>query len=221
MKKLVKSGWFLSIFLLITLIFCGFATGLFNKFDLLKSKEISFKKYSFSEDYFTSRIPVWGKYLGYLKGKPDLNYLEIGVFEGRSALWMLENILTASTSKMTGMDIFSGELEETFRNNLKASGFLEKVTVIKGYSQIELRRLPLESYDIIYIDGSHIPSDVLTDAVLSWGLLKKNGILIFDDYQWENPPQIPRIAIDAFLDVFKNELSIIYRGFQIILKKTK
>jgi hypothetical protein len=33
---------------------------------------------------------------------------------------------------------------------------------------------------VIYIDGSHEPMDVLTDAVMSWPLLRSNGILIFD-----------------------------------------
>ena len=47
-----------------------------------------------------------------------------------------------------------------------------------------LRRLPLESFDIIYIDGSHAVNDVLEDAVLSFRLLKPEGILIFDDYRW-------------------------------------
>ena len=51
-------------------------------------------------------------------------------------------------------------------------------------SQVVLRRLPLETYDIIYIDGSHATSDVLEDAVLSYRLLKPGGLLIFDDYHW-------------------------------------
>jgi hypothetical protein len=50
--------------------------------------------YNFSEDWFTENIPVWLKVLSPFKGKPNLNYLEIGVFEGRSVIWMLENIQT-------------------------------------------------------------------------------------------------------------------------------
>ena len=90
--------------------------------------------------------------MGHLKGKPSINYLEIGVFEGRSAIWMLENILTASTAKMTCMDIFPGQLQGKFLANLRISGFYENVTVIKGRSQVELRYLPLNSFDIVYID---------------------------------------------------------------------
>ena len=33
---------------------------------------------------------------------------------------------------------------------------------------------------IVYIDGSHRPEDVLTDAVMAWKLLKEGGIMILD-----------------------------------------
>ena len=36
--------------------------------------------------------------------------------------------------------------------------------------------------DLIYIDGSHLAKDVLSDAILSWKLLKPSGVMIFDDY---------------------------------------
>lgn len=40
-----------------------------------------------------------------------------------------------------------------------------------------------ERFDFIYVDGSHRSPDVIYDAILSFGLLKKGGIMIFDDYQ--------------------------------------
>ena len=68
------------------------------------------KEYDFSLDNtfsgFIIQIPTWGKVLGPLKGKPDIHYLEIGVNQGRSAIWMLENILTHPTAKLTGIDLF-------------------------------------------------------------------------------------------------------------------
>ena len=33
---------------------------------------------------------------------------------------------------------------------------------------------------VIYVDGSHVPQDVLTDAVMAWKLLKQGGIMILD-----------------------------------------
>ncbi len=181
------------------------------------------KNYEFTTDWFTMRIPKWREMLKPFKGQPDIHYLEIGVSEGRSALWMLENILTHPSAKITCLDIFINKTKyKRFLSNLILSGFLDKAIMIKGRSQITLKTLPLNSYDIVYIDGSHTAPDVLADAVLSWDLLKKGGIIIFDDYMldWELPPQDrPKIAIEAFLRIHKNELQKLHQGYQIIVKK--
>lgn len=179
--------------------------------------------YTFSTDWFTHHIPTWEKYLDRFKGQPRIHYLEIGVFEGRSALWMLENILTHPSARLTGIDTFPGDLKERFLANVRTAGFGEKVTVIAGRSQRELRRLPLDSFDIIYIDGSHAADEVLADAVLSWALLKPGGIVIFDDYAWARdvfPNELrPQVAIDAFLETHKIFLDILYRDTQVLVRK--
>ena len=114
------------------------------------------KKYNFTVDWFTDNIPTWEKVLHQFKGEPNIDYLEIGVLEGRSLIWTLDNILTHPTSKATCIDTFyEDKVKQRFRVNLKASGFSEKVTVITGSSQFELKYLPIESFEIIYIDCSH------------------------------------------------------------------
>jgi predicted O-methyltransferase YrrM len=181
------------------------------------------KNYDFTHDWFTMRIPKWMEILKPFQGQPDIHYLEIGVSEGGSALWMLENILTHPTARITGLDTFDDEENYArFLSNLELSGLSDKMTMIKGKSQVTLRSLPFDSFDIIYIDGSHTAPDVLLDAALSWDLLRKGGIMIFDDYmwEWEKPPQErPKIAIEAFLRIFKNELEILHQEYQIIIKK--
>ena len=83
--------------------------------------------------------------------------MEIGVIEGRSAIWMLENILTHPTAKLTGIDILPKGLnwKEIYLFNLDLSGSANKALIIEGASQIELRKLTLNSFDIIYIDACH------------------------------------------------------------------
>lgn len=181
----------------------------------------------FSQDWTSRNIPVWTRVLGPMKGKPDLNYLEVGVFEGRTVAWMLENVLTHPTARLTGIDIFLGDLEARYLATLEATGQADKATTITGYSQVELKRLPAESFDIIYIDGSHTADDVLADAVLSWQLLKDDGILIFDDYTWAGRPPTgrlpselrPRVAIDAFITSYRNYLTVVHREYQVIVRK--
>jgi len=185
------------------------------------------KNYNFSTDWFTSNIPVWEKALRSFKGKPNINYLEIGLFEGRSAIWMLENILTDPSSKLTGIDTFlvGSGLKDKYLSNLNISGFADKATTIQGFSQTELRKLPFNSFDIIYIDGDHKANGVLSDAVLSFELLKTDGLLIFDDYAWkikQLPEELrPKIAIDSFITAYRNYVEVVHRGYQVIIRKRK
>ena len=186
-------------------------------------------KYDFpGADWFTLNIPVWEKVLEPFKGKPGVNYLEIGVFEGRSVIWMLENILTDPTARLTGIDIFDESTynyKDNYFKNIEKSGAADKVTTIQDFSQVALRDLPLDSFDIIYIDGSHAKDDVLEDAVLSWRLLKVGGVLIFDDYTWAghklsvDPVDYPKLAIDPFVQCFDEHLQVIHNSRQLIVKK--
>jgi predicted O-methyltransferase YrrM len=187
------------------------------------------KPYTFTEDWFSDRVPLWTQTLGHLRGRQDLRYLEIGVFEGRSALWMLENILTHPSARLTAIDIFLGNTKAVYLSNLDRSGFAGKATTIQGSSQLELRKLALDSFDIIYIDGSHTADDVLADAVLSWGLLRVGGYMIFDDYAWsgrlkvDEPPTPdelrPGVAIDSFITAYRNYLDVVHREWQMVLRK--
>ena len=184
------------------------------------------KKYQFTHDWVSDHAPVWIKHLQEFKGKPNIRALEIGTFEGRGAIWFLENILTDPTSSITCIDVFGdygGPFEHRYDHNIKVSGFSHKVKKIKGSSQTVLRTLEPNSYDFIYIDGSHVAKDVLMDAVLSWDLLKVGGIIIFDDYRWHEHDMgrwaRPQIAIDAFLHVFKPYTEVRHKEYQIVVKK--
>lgn len=195
-----------------------------------KLAEIYRHNYDFSVDWFTGNLKQWKQYLGPYKGRPGINYLEIGVFEGRSAIWMLENILTDPTAKLTGIDLFpeeAGDLKQKYMGNLEKSGYRHKTTTIQGYSQNELKRLPNDSFDIIYIDGDHTASGVLADAVLSWQLLKTGGLIIFDDYAyWANEKKVPdelsaKTAIDSFISAHRSDIDVIHRGYQLFARKLK
>jgi hypothetical protein len=179
-------------------------------------------KPTFSTDWFAGG-EFWMEHVGHLKGKPGLRYLEIGVYEGRSFIWVLQNILTDPSSSAVAIDVFFQEgLEERFRENLQRAGVAERVTVLKGYSNVELRSLKLDSFDLIYVDGSHKGGDVLRDAVLSWDLLKVGGIIVFDDYEYTPlfPPDMkPMVALDALISTFREEVEVSFRGYQLILRK--
>ena len=71
-------------------------------------------------------------------------------------------------------------------------------------------------FDVVYVDGSHEATDVLTDAVMSFHLLRVGGLIIFDDYLWSMNPVgqqdafgMPKPAIDAFINIFQRKLYVI------------
>ncbi len=181
------------------------------------------KNYNFTTNWFTQHIRVWNDVLAPFSGKADIHYLEVGVFEGRAMIWMLENILTHPTSRATAVDIFPDGLQQLFTRNIRRSGCADRVKVIKGGSQTVLKKLPPGSFDIIYIDGDHSAPAVLTDAVLSWSLLKDGGILIFDDYHYKleerSPGRRPKISIDAFAASFAEYIDTLHVGPQFMIRK--
>lgn len=176
----------------------------------------------------------WEKYLAHLKGKPNLLFLEIGSFEGRSTVWLLQNVLTHPTSQIVCVDTFDGSsehqntelqlnsLEDHFMHNINQIGAANKVIKMKGTSKQMLKRLPSDIFDFIYVDGSHKAADVLEDAVLSFPLLKKNGIISFDDYDNNAEPDNvneAELGINAFLQVYKDQYELLYKGLELIIRK--
>lgn len=193
----------------------------------------------FTQDWFDRRIPIWQEMLSEFKGKPDLRFIEIGSYEGRSACWLMDNILTDKSSTLTCVDMWldsgtqgpwSQELYDNYNMidvflnfNTNISEYKNKIIIITGRSQEVLRKFQ-ESYDFIYIDGSHIACDVLEDAVLSFRLLKLGGIMALDDYQWEffdDPRRHPKMGIDAFLAIFKGQYEILLKDQQVFIRKVK
>ncbi|WP_421654607.1 class I SAM-dependent methyltransferase [Leptothermofonsia sp. ETS-13] len=193
------------------------------------------KGYQFSGDWFGRNVFLWEEHLMHLAHRPNLNVLEIGSWEGRSACWFLENLLTQPSSTITCIDTFAGGggadfsgsdnrdiIEARFDHNISRTG--SPATVIKkvGTSREMLRSLPLNSYDLIYIDGSHFAADALEDAALSWGLARVGAIIVFDDYDFhfENAPEDDTyIGIDAFMSAFSSKLRLIHQSHQVIVEK--
>ena len=72
------------------------------------------------------------------------------------------------------------------------------------------------------MDGSHAAPDVLTDAVMAFGLAKSGAVLLFDDYLWVDMPGLlnrPKIAIDAFQTIFSEKCDLILLSTQIAFRK--
>lgn len=180
--------------------------------------------YSFTEDYVSPHVGEWGELLAVYQGRPAVRMLEIGSFEGRSTLWFLANILTHPTAGIVCVDLFAPPSRELrFDHNLRIAAVVNKVTKLKGRSEDLLAQLPRDSFDIVYVDGSHQAVNVLYDAVSAWFLLKAGGVLIFDDYLWEMdkpPSERPQPAIDLLLASFEGRYELLSKAYQVILRKS-
>jgi hypothetical protein len=199
--------------------------------------------YFFTKGWFLLFASDWENHLMEIKGKPGIHALEIGSYEGFSAIWQIENILTDPAATITCIDIFNEKvIEDRFDRNIEATGVAYKVKKLKGSSEKMLRDLSWEEYDYVHVDGSHLARWVLSDAVLSWDLVKPGGLIIFDDYhylpkppEWYNPTGIKffdvylwrrktrekwsKPAIDAFLKIYGPYLDVIFKKYQVVVRK--
>lgn len=184
--------------------------------------------FEFTNNWFEKTAQGWDKFP---KAK---SVLEIGSYEGKSSVWIIQNILEAEGSIIC-IDTWSGgeehddidfeKVEARFDENVKKAVTEDKqVYKIKGTSVngLSICLVNKRMFDFIYIDGSHIARDVLTDACMAWPMLTRGGIIVFDDYKWGKPRDIlhrPKLAIDSFINIFAEELNLITCGTQIVVRK--
>lgn len=112
---------------------------------------------------------------GYAKGMQPKEILEIGMDQGASALALLRG---AQDAKLLSVDIYPCQAgnERVMRDEV-ASRF----TFVEADSREYLKKLPVESFDLIYIDGDHLYDVVKSDLQLAFLLIKKGGVILVDD----------------------------------------
>jgi predicted O-methyltransferase YrrM len=190
-------------------------------------------KGQFKELWFDMNIVPWCVTFSKIFRRADpVRILEIGSWEGRSTLFLLTYF---KQGHLTAVDTWAGseeyeynatsdlqELEARFDHNVSSGA--ARLTKRKGSSLYVLPQLldEQQTFDVIYVDGSHFADDALTDAINAWRLLKQGGVMIFDDVMW---PCYPRArantawAITLFLKYHAHEYKILHAQYQIILQK--
>ncbi len=144
----------------------------------------------------------WRRLIGHLAGKSGLRFLEIGSFEGRSAVWWVDNILTGDGCRLVCLDLwrqydeFVGvdwdETRHRFGQNIDQCSRPEIVDVHSASAYVYAACVaPGAFFDFVYIDGDHHALACLTDAVIGWQMLKPGGIMLFDDTEWPHPGTDP------------------------------
>lgn len=200
--------------------------------------------YSFTVDWFSPCIPLWKEQMSGMPGIGKI--LEIGAYEGRSAVWLIENAFSGGRGDLYCVDTWKGgvehqeadmrAIEERFLANIATARSRSRadvaVHVLKGDSLEQLAKLAADgqghSFDLVHVDGSHQCADVLCDAVLAFHLCKVGGLIIFDDYCWSQEPgggedllNQPKLAIDSFVNCYRRKLAVSGVNLrQVYLRKT-
>jgi SAM-dependent methyltransferase len=199
--------------------------------------------YEFTEDWFQYGVHLWPHLLAHLpKHAGGRRFMEIGSFEGRSAVWLADNALQPH-DELVCIDTWAGgeehgginmgDVERRFDRNMALAmarvpgAKLTKVRDVSTWGiakQMDWMGNPGSMFDFIYIDGSHQAPDVLCDAVMCWRVLRDGGVMVFDDYLWGDPHKPlhrPKVAIDAFMNIFAPEMVVLHLGVQIAIKKER
>ena len=190
--------------------------------------EILVKDKNFSTYWFLNNYKIIGSFLP-IDRNENFNYLEIGSFEGLSSLFILSywknaNVTcvdTWETSKDESqfLDFNFQTVEKKFDTNLKDFLFRK----IKNTSEIAFKELKQrDSFDYIYIDGSHNGIDIYNDALASFNILKVGGIIIFDDITniYQEIEMQPHDAFEKFYILYKRKIKILYLKNIAVIEKT-
>ena len=166
-------------------------------------------------------------------------YADVGFDLGGEAHagWAVEARFDANVRLVTGVDPNEVEEEEEDDDEnvetkiAKSRRRVNPVRKMKARSLDVLASLLADgrsagTFDVAYVDGSHAARDVIGDGVMCWELLRRGGVVVFDDYRWDRvmgdaipPKRCPRMAVDAFLGMFEDELVVLERGYQVVVQK--
>jgi predicted O-methyltransferase YrrM len=195
--------------------------------------------YEFTSDWFSTNINAWNAVFSQTGVAPS-KVLEIGSYEGRSTVWIIENLLTRPGSSLVAVDTWAEGDEAHLKGmNIVEARFDRNISIAKQRHpavQLEKRKGQSaeclsalvaegrkESFDFIYVDGSHEAPDVLTDLVFAFHLCKPGGLIFCDDYLGAMDRELveaPKLAIDSFFACFHRKLRIIpERFYQLYLLK--
>ena len=189
-----------------------------------KRNQIFLKNKRKTNDYFSMHSYNFFKYLNFLEG--NFNYLEIGTYEGNSAMFVAN---TFPKSKVYCVDNWNKTEEYGDQNfdiveknfDYNTSSF-NNILKFKNNSD-DFFKKNNTLFEVIYIDGYHKDFQVLKDCRNAWKILKKNGLLICDDYIWnfyENIKENPCYSINKFINEIKNENKVLeVSKSQIFIKK--
>ena len=172
-----------------------------------------------------------------LAGKDWLQFLQLGCFTGDASVWMCNNVLTAEHSWLNDVDTWRGAPNEPIQEEMDFEDVYNTYLAKTEGMRIAVHRRTTTDYlldydnavmrpswfDFIYVDAHHTSASAFLDCELSWPLLKPDGLLAIDDYEWLHPDGVeihaPKLGIHMFLDRHEGEFDTLKVNQQYWLRK--
>ncbi len=186
---------------------------------------LNFKSEDISKKWFTNNLYFLKKNLS---SHVFENLLEIGSYEGRSAIFFADLF---KDSKISCVDTWVGSdehkhinfnsIENNFDHNIKPLKDKEKLIKFKMTSD-EFFKINNNKFDFIYIDGDHSNDQVLKDLKNSWSFLNNNGFLLIDDYMWwyyKDLRNNPASSVNSFIKDNINQINKLIVWHQVLIQK--
>ena len=153
----------------------------------------------------------------------DFQYIGLDLFE----------MTSENTSEVIPNTEFSNPLKKFYFRYIKRQDpysilavqdllkkFQNNVNLIKGNSNIILKKIDMAKIDFVFLDGGHNYDTVLNDLNCCHEVIKNDGIILCDDYDLTFAPGVKK-AIDKFVIENNFDCEIIFNNrFAKIKKKT-
>ena len=146
--------------------------------------------------------------------KNDFKYVGIDLFE--------EN--DENKSEVIPSTIFSSPLKNFYFKYIKKQNpyskkavedllkkFNDKIDLIKGNSNLILKKIDMSKVDYVFLDGGHAYETVKNDLENCLEVINSNGIVMCDDYNFGHLPDVKN-AIDEFVKENKLKCQILCDG---------
>ena len=89
--------------------------------------------------------------------------------------------------------------------------FKENITLIKGNSNLILKKIDMSKIDYVFLDGGHAYETVKNDLECCLDVINTNGTILCDDYNFGHLPDVKN-AIDEFVKKNKLNCQILFDG---------
>jgi hypothetical protein len=172
---------------------------------------------------FDHRGDVFVKITKNIFGNKSVDILEIGVYTASVSKKMFASDLNINS--YIGVDPYMGTKQDPYYNSYwkknDANRVYESVNKLFVQNNHKLIRLKSDTFfkknkdyfDLIFVDGDHRFEPALKDMYNAKKFLKKDGVLIIDDYANVDTPQVTK-AVNIF--VRENQDNILRMGREVV-----